>query len=208
MSRTRALLALAAVALLGACTVLHAVTRQQDRRYTSVAPGTYVVDPRHCSVVFSVDHLGFSHFIMRFDRVSGRLLWPQAGITQARVRARVATSSIDTNDAALDAELRGPAMLDSARHAAIAWSASGWRPTGPDRGDLPGVLRLGRARVPLVLHVRFNGFGIDPVDGAPTLGFSARGSFSRARLGLRAWPGFIGDRVHLRIEVEFVRARS
>ncbi len=208
LSRARALLVLAGVSLLSACAVLHGFARQQDRRYASVAPGIYAIDPRHCSVIFSVDHLGFSQFTMRFDRVSGRLVWPPEGIAHARVLARVDTASIDTNDAALDAELRGPSMLDSARRAHIDWNASGWRPTGRDRGDLPGVLTLGRSRAPLVLRVRFNGYGIDAVTGAPTLGFSARGTFSRAQLGLRAWPGFIGDTVHVRIEAEFVRARG
>ncbi len=195
-----------AIAALSACTVVHAVTRQQDRAYASVAPGTYVIDPHHCSVIFSVDHLGFSDFTMRFDRVAGRLVWPAGGIADAIVRAHVDTSSIDTNDPALDAALRSAAMLDAARRPAIAWSASGWRPTGRNRGDLAGVLRLGGHSEPLALHVRFNGHGIDPLTGDATLGFSATGSFSRAKLGLQAWPGFVGDVVRLRIEAEFVAA--
>ena len=194
-----------ASAALSACAIVHGVTRQQDQAYASVAPGRYVIDPRHCSVIFSVDHLGFSQFTMRFDRVAGRLDWPAAGIAAASVRAQVDTSSIDTNDRQLDAELRAPAMLDAARQPTIDWSAAGWRATAPDRGDLSGMLTLGDHRAPLLLHVRFNGYGVDPLTGKATLGFSATGSFSRARLGLHAWPGFIGDAVHLRIEAEFVR---
>jgi polyisoprenoid-binding protein YceI len=195
-----------AIIALSACAALHGLTRQQDRAYASVPPGRYVIDPRHCSVIFSVDHLGFSDFTMRFDRVAGHLRWPAGGIAQATAQAHVDTSSIDTNDAELDAALRSATMLDAARHPTIDWSASGWQPTGRDHGDLAGVLALGRYREPLVLHVRFNGYGVDPVTGKATLGFSATGSFSRARLGLRAWPGFVGDVVHLRIEAEFVAA--
>ena len=202
----RALTVAGSAAALGSCSVLHAVTRQQDQREASVPVGRYLIDPRHTSVVFSVNHLGFSDFTLRFDKVAGQLDWPAGGISSARVRARVATASVDSNDPALDAQLRSPALLDAVRRPSIEWRASGWRPTAPGRGDLRGVLTLGRSTEPLVLHARFNGYGVDPLTGKPTLGFSASGEFSRTGLGLRAWPGFVGDRVRVRIEAEFVAA--
>ena len=202
----RILAVAAGVTALASCSVLHAVTRQQDRREARVPAGRYVIDPRHSSVVFSVDHLGFSDFTLRFDQVAGQLDWPAGGISAARVRARVATASVDSNDPALDAQLRSPAMLDAARQPFIDWVGSGWRPTAPGRGDVQGMLTLGRSSEPLRLHARFNGYGVDPITGKPTLGFSATGEFSRAGLDLRAWPGFVGDTVRVRIEVEFVAA--
>ncbi len=202
----RALAGLLAATALAGCSVLHAATREQDRSLAAVAPGTWRIDPSHCSVVFSVDHLGFSRFIMRFDRVAGTLHWPARGVAGASIHAWVATASVDTNDPQLDAELRSPAMLDAARHRYIEFQGSGWRATGPARGDLEGVLRLGKASEPVVLHLRFHGYGVDPVTGQPTLGFSARAAFSRAGLGLRAWPGFVGDTVRLHVEAEFIPA--
>ncbi len=189
---------------LGACSSLHALTRQQDAHLAQVPPGVYRLDPRHCSVTFDVDHLGFSRFVMRFDHVGARLDWPATGAGSARLQAWVASASIDTNDALLDRELRGPAMLDARHHARITLRADGLHDLRGDRGLVHGELRLGRTVEPIVLHVRFHGYGIDPINGLPTLGFSARASFSRARLGLLAWPGVVGDSVHLRIEAEFV----
>ncbi len=194
------------VLALGGCAELRSALRVQDSSLASVPAGTYRLDPEHCSVVFSVDHLGFSRPIMRFDRVHATLRWPAGGATQASVEASVRTDSVDTNVPLLDRELRSPAMLDAARHPYLRLRAQGWRPTSARRGDVAGMLMLGRERVPLVLHVRFNGYGVDPVTGAATLGFSARGSFSRDQLGLKAWPGLVGDTVHLRIEAEFLAA--
>jgi polyisoprenoid-binding protein YceI len=201
------LAALAACVLaLSACAELRSALRVQDSSLASVPAGTYQLDPEHCSVVFSVDHLGFSRPVMRFDRVQATLRWPAGGAPEASVEARVRTDSVDTNVPLLDRELRSPAMLDAARHPYLRLRAQGWHPTSARRGDVTGMLMLGRERVPLVLHVRFNGYGVDPVTGTPTLGFSARGSFSRDQLGLKAWPGLVGDTVHLRIEAEFLAA--
>ena len=197
----------AGVLALGGCAQLRSALRMQDSRLAAVPAGTYRLDPEHCSVVFSVDHLGFSRPIMRFDRVQATLRWPPGGAAEARVEARVRTDSVDTNVPLLDQELRSPAMLDSARHPYLLLRARGWHPSSARRGDVAGLLVLGRERVPLVLHVRFNGYGVDPVTGVATLGFSARGSFSRDQLGLKAWPGLVGDTVHLRIEAEFLAAR-
>ena len=206
--RRRLLLGGLAAALpgLGGCADLRSALRMQDRDMAAVPAGSYRLDPQHCSVVFSVDHLGFSRFIMRFDHVRATLQWPRAGASAAVVDARVRSDSIDTNVPLLDRELRSPAMLDASRNPFIRWRATGWRATGPRRGDVSGLLTLGRRSIPLLLHVRFNGYGIDPVTGAPTLGFSARGEFSRSQLDLKAWPGLVGDTVHLHIEAEFVAA--
>jgi polyisoprenoid-binding protein YceI len=208
--RRRLLLGGLAAMLLGldGCADLRSALRMQDRDLAAVPAGSYRLDPEHCSVVFSVDHLGFSRVIMRFDHARATLQWPRGGVSTARVEARVRSDSIDTNVALLDRELRSPAMLDAARHPYIRWRADGWRATGPRRGDVSGMLTLGRASTPLLLHVRFNGYGIDPVTGAPTLGFSARGEFSRNQLGLKAWPGLVGDTVRLHIEAEFVAAAT
>ena len=191
--------------LLGGCSDLRAVTRMQSRDLAAVAPGTYRLDKHHWSVVFDVDHLGFSRYVMRFDRAGATLVWPPAGPSGASVRAWVRTSSIDTNDPALDSLLCGAGMLDCRRHRLLRLQASGLRMVDADHGLLRATLSLGRHAVPLLLHVHFHGYGVDPVDGLTTLGFSARGSFSRTRLGLPAWPGLVGDTVRLRIEAEFVR---
>ena len=198
---------LAGVLALGGCAELRSALRMQDGSLSAVPAGEYRLDPEHCSVVFSVDHLGFSRPIMRFDRMQATLQWPAGGAAGASVQASVQTDSVDTNVPLLDQELRSPAMLDVARHPTLRLRAQGWHPTSARRGDVTGVLMLGRARVPLVLQVRFNGYGVDPVTGVATLGFSARSSFSRDQLGLKAWPGLVGDTVHLHIEAEFLAAR-
>ncbi len=196
--------------LLAGCTPLRALTRHQDRQFADVAPGVWRLDPQHWSVSFDVDHLGFSRFVMRFDRAGAVLRWPKAGAAgapAASLQAWVESASVDTNDSALDAELRGPAMLDARRQPRITLQADGLRDLRGDRAVLRGVLRLGEHREPVLLHLRLRGYGVNPIDGLPTLGVSARGEFSRERLGLPAWPGLVGDTVRLHIEAEFTHQR-
>jgi polyisoprenoid-binding protein YceI len=57
----------------------------------------------------------------------------------------------------------------------------------------------------VVLDLKFNGYGVDPLTKENKLGFSAQGHFSRSQFGLGTWYPAVGDDVRVRIEAEFAR---
>jgi len=191
--------------LLGSCTAMRVVTHTTNADPVAAPAGAYQLDARHCSVVLDVDHLGYSRFVMRFDRVSAALDFVSPRPEGSRVVALIDAASIDTNDAALDQQVKGPALLDSDRGPSIRFESTGIRRTGAATGEMTGTLTILGRSVPVVLQVTFNGGAPNPLTGAQTLGFSATGWFDRSDFGLTTWFPAVGNRVNVAIQAEFVK---
>ena len=204
--RLPALLLLAAQ--LVSCTALRVVTHETDVNPVNAPAGTYRLDPRHWSVSFDVEHLGYARFVMRFDRVRATLDAVPAAPEKSRVTASSEAASIDTNVPELDRLVAGPDMLDAARHPEIRFESRNIRRTGARTGEMTGDLTIGGRTRPVTLAVTFNGSAPNPLTGADVLGFSAQGRLDRSAWGLNAWWPAVGNEVRVRIEAEFVRPRN
>jgi polyisoprenoid-binding protein YceI len=195
--------ALAAAGLLWACTPLRVVTHSVSHEATTVPAGRYELDAHHWSVVFDVDHLHYSRFVMRFDRANAQLDWPAAGLDGATVEATLDASSLDTNVPQLDQMVKGTQMLDVARYPQIRFVSTRFEHTGEARGLLTGDLTIRGITQPVALDVTFNGYAPNPLTKQATVGFTASGHFSRAKFGLTTWYPAVGDDINVRIEAEF-----
>lgn len=199
---------LAVVSLLAACTAARVVTHRVNDDPVAAPAGTYRLDPNHASVIFDVDHLGFSRFVARFRRVEAVLEAVPAAPEESRLRATIEAASIDTNVAELDGMLKGRDMFDVANHSDIGFVSTALKRTGPKTGEMTGDLTIRGQSHPVTLAVTFNGAAPDPLTGEDKLGFSAEGSFDRSQWGLSAWWPAVGNEVHVRIEAEFAKERD
>jgi polyisoprenoid-binding protein YceI len=197
--------AIALATALGACTPLQVVTHTVTQTETRVPAGQYKLDPHHTSVVFNIDHLKFSHFTMRFDRVAGEIDWKAGGLDTSQVEVTIDAASIDTNVPLLDKMVKGSDMLDVERNPQIRFVSTHFERTGEARGKLTGDLTIRGVTQPVTLDVTFNGYGNDPLTKADTLGFSATGQFSRSKFGLTTWYPAVGDEIHVIIQTEAAR---
>lgn len=195
--------ALCAACLMFACTPLRVVTHSVSSAAAEVPAGHYVLDPHHWSVVFDIDHLHYSRFVMRFDRVTAQLDWRAGGLNSAMVEATIDAASLDTNDPQLDQQVKGAQMLDVARFPQIRFVSTRFEQTGDARGTLTGNLTIRGVTQPVTLDVTFNGYAPNPLTKQPTVGFAATGRFSRAKFGLSTWYPAVGDDIDVRIEAEF-----
>lgn len=192
-----------ALAVLPGCTALRVVTHHPTTDLSGMPAGRYTLDPHHASLHFKVMHLGYAHYVGRFDRFSAEIdLVPEAP-TRSTVSAEIETASIDTNNATLEEMLRAPSMFDSAAHPLARFVSRELVMTGEGRGVLRGELTVKGRTGPVELAVTLNGAAPNPVTGAPTLGFSATGTLPRSAFGLGAWIPAVGDDVRLEIEAEF-----
>lgn len=201
--RRVAWVALGAACLLASCTPLRVVTHSVSSAETAVPPGRYELDPHHWSVVFDVDHLHYSRFVMRFDRARAQLDWRAGGLENATVEATLDAASLDTNVPLLDQMVKGTQMLDVARYPQIRFVSTRFERTGATRGTLTGNLTIRGVTQPVTLDVTFNGYAPNPLTKQPTLGFAASGHFSRTQFGLSTWFPAVGDEIDVRIEAEF-----
>ena len=177
----------------------------QTTEVASLPEGAYRLDPDHATILFKIDHLGFSKLVGRFDRFDATLDFDPEAPESSRLVVTIDPASIDLGLPAFEEDLRGPGWLDVARFPDARFESRTIAITGADAGVISGDLTLHGVTAPVTLDVTFNGGGSNLLTGAYTLGFAARGSVSRGTFGLGALAPAIGDEVVLEIHAEFLR---
>ena len=182
---------------------------------TEAKAGAYKLDKAHASLIFRVNHLGFSQYTARFRRFDAELQFDPAKPAAMRVSATVDPASIETDfpdPAKLDfnAELRGDKFLDTVKFPAITFRSTAVELTGANTARVKGELALHGVTRPMALDVTFNGgYAGHPMDPQSRIGFSARGVLKRSEFGMIYGipaPGTtmgVSDAVEVQIEAEF-----
>lgn len=174
--------------------------------------GEYRLDKYHATIIFSVNHLGFSNYTSRFTSFDATLNIDPANLTSAQIEA-----TIDANSLALENpppgfldELRGPRWLDTGKYPQIIFKSTSVTLTGPDTADVTGDFTLHGVTKPVTLQVKFNGgYPGHSMDPNARIGFSAHGVFKRSDFGIAYGvpePGStmgVSDEVKVQIEAEF-----
>jgi polyisoprenoid-binding protein YceI len=199
-----ALLALA----LGACATAASVLYPVNENAFKARAGDYTIDPAHTTVIFAVDHLGFSTYYGRFNEISGRLTLDTEHPEKSEAAVRIAAASLDTPSDALDEKLKASEMFDAARHPEIVFATTRVVRTGDNAADVEGMLTVKGVSKPVTLKATFHGSGTMPLTGAKVAGFDAKATIKRSEFGLDAWKGFVGDEVSLIIAAEFAAAKG
>jgi polyisoprenoid-binding protein YceI len=180
-----------------------------------VPAGAYTLDRSHASLIFRVNHLGFSNYTARFKQFDAQLQFDPAHLEAANVMASVDARSIETDfpdPAKIDfnAYLQGEQWLDAARYPQMTFRSTKVELTGPDAVRISGEFTLRGVTRPLTLEAKFNGgYAGHPMDPHARIGFSAHGSLKRADFGMSfgiPQPGStmgVGDNVDIVIEAEF-----
>jgi polyisoprenoid-binding protein YceI len=165
--------------------------------------GAYALDRQHASLVFKIDHLGFSKYVGRFERFDAGLDFDAAGPETARVEAAIDMNSLDVADDEFAKTLMGPDWFDSARFPQAVFRSTAIERTGETSGRVTGDLTLHGVTRPVSLAVEFNGGADDVIRGAYVVGFSAVGTISRSAFGVDRLKGLIADEVEISVEAEF-----
>ena len=169
------------------------------------AAASYVLDPEHTTIAFLVTHIGYAKVLGRFKNTQGSFVFDETAGELGEVEVTVAAASVSTDHEARDEHLQGRDFLDSERHAAITFVASGARRTGDRTFEVEGDLTLLGTTRPLTLQATLNKSAEYPIgDRAHVLGVSARGRLRRSEFGMPYGidNGWVGDEVELIIELE------
>ncbi len=193
-----------ALVLVAACASLAAPRVKTEPQ--ALRSGQYALDKTHAALTFKIDHMGFSKFVGRFERFDASLDFDAGNPTTARVQAIIDVASLDIANDAFAATLIGAQWFDAARYPQARFVSTHVERTGDRTGRVTGDLTLHGVTAPVTLDVVFNGGAQDLLRGAYIVGFSARGSVSRADFGIDKYDGIIGDEVGIEIEAEFERS--
>lgn len=179
---------------------------------TEAPAGPYTLDKAHSTLLFRVNHIGFSRYTASFKNFDATLELDPKNPETASVTATIDPRSLQIAAPPLGFldKLLGPQWLNASEHPEITFKSTAVGMTGENTARVAGDLTMRGVTQPVVLDVTFNGgYAGHPYDPNARIGFSARGSFSRSAFGVDYGvpePGTtmgVGDTVEVVIEAEF-----
>jgi polyisoprenoid-binding protein YceI len=180
-----------ALVALGCCTTLPAAIE------------SYVIDPVHSSVGFSIRHF-VAKVPGKFNKFNGTVTIDRENAANNRAEATIESASIDTGNQKRDDHLRTADFLDAARLPKITFKSTAWSKTGDDTYDVTGDLTIKDVTKPVVLKVTALGFGPGS-GGAQLSGWEATAKINKKEFNVKDPPmldAALGDEVTVTINLE------
>lgn len=149
----------------------------------NVRAETWVIDPVHSSIDFSVKHMMLSNVTGEFDKFSGAITANDDDPKSVEIEVTIDASSVDTRNEKRDGHLKSPDFLDVAKYPTITFKSVKIEPESDNQWKVTGNLTLHGVTKLVVLEVT----GPTPevkVMGAPHRGASATTTINRQDFGV------------------------
>lgn len=181
-----------------------------------IPSGAYQLDPTHASVNVSVQHLGLSPYVMRFESFDMALTLDTENPANSSVTATIDPASVSTplqDDGSFNAEIAGPGFLDSAAFPTIEFASTSVELTGETTATVTGDLTFMGVTSEISMEVELTGaIESHPFANAPAVGFVATGAFDRTVFGYEGLTQLVGNgasivspEVEFMISAEFIK---
>ncbi len=182
------------------------LTPDFNTEITEVRAGAYTLDPDHATLLWKINHLGFSTFIGRFNDFDAALDFDPEDVENASLEVVINTAGLDINNETFAEELRGDDWFNVEQFPqAVFRTTSFVEAIDEDTFVFQGDLTLLGVTAPINLEINFHGAGRNFLTRSYTVGFSANGTFQRSDFGLDRFTSFgVGDDIELEIHVEFM----
>ena len=198
----RFLLILVCSALLFSCDRL--VTPNFETEIHELRSGQYAVDKDHVTMLFKINHLGFSTYIGRFNDIDATLDFDPENLENSTLEVVINMLGIDVNNPDFEEELRGSNWFDVENFPQALYRTTSFLESNENTFMFAGELTLLGTTAPVNLSINFHGGGRNFLTRRYTLGFSASASFQRSDFGMTRMVAFgVGDDIELEIHVEF-----
>jgi polyisoprenoid-binding protein YceI len=169
--------------------------------------GTWVIDPIHSEIGFSVRHLMVSKVRGRFEKFEGEIVTGE-DILDTRATVTVDLTSINTGNQDRDNDLRSSNYLEVDEYPTMTYLSTGLSADG-DKYIADGELKVRELTNTLPLEVEFHGISRDPWGGTRA-GLSATGEINRKDFGVSfdipmdGGGVVVGEKVQIHLEIEAV----
>ncbi len=194
---------MSAVAALSVAFAQQAAAQAVTADPAAVRSGAYKVEAYHTQVGFTLSHLGISPFSGVFHDVAGTLVLNAADPAGSRLNITVPVASVLTTVAPLDDMLKGKDWFDAAAFPTATFASTQVRRTGPSTAVIEGNLTLHGVTKPVQLEAQLVGSGLNILDNAYSVGFTAKGVIKRSDFGIKTYLPAVGDDVELTITSAF-----
>jgi len=164
---------------------------------------TWSIDPAHSSINFEVRHLSVSNVHGSINDLKGNVVYDEKDITKSSVQATAETSSVNTNNAKRDQDLKSPKFFDVEKYPQLTFKSTSLSNAG-GKLTLTGDLTLNGVTKTVTLDVDGPAPAQTDKNGKTRSGFSASGKLKRSDFNVgSSYPGaVIGDDVKFSIDVE------
>ena len=164
----------------------------------------YKIDPAHSFIQFRISHLGIAWVIGRFNTLEGNFTYdPAAGPSAQKVSVTIDPSSVDTNHAERDKDLRSSNFLEVETYSEATFVSTGYSGDA-DGGTLTGDLTLHGVTKSISFPVKLIAEGNDPWGGYRA-GFEGRYTLVRMDFGMAKDLGPKARSFELELSIEGIR---
>ncbi|NNM60077.1 MAG: polyisoprenoid-binding protein [Legionellales bacterium] len=168
---------------------------------------SYTLDPSHTYVLWHINHFGFSNPSGKW-MTTGTMVFDQKHPAKSSVSANIQLSGLVTGVPELDQHLQEPLFFDVKQYPTAHFESTKVTVTGSDTANVQGNLTLHGVTKPVILHVKLNKIGINPITNNPSIGFSATATLKRSDFGITTLLPGISDTVQLDIQAEAYSLRT
>ena len=175
---------------------------------TVLAAGKYAIDPVHCHIGFSVQHIVINKIRGRFNDYTGAIVYDEQDITKSSVEITIKAASINTDFKFRDDHLRAPDFFDVAKYPEITFKSTRIEKRGAAYAAV-GIFTLHGVAKEIVLPFKINGKSI--FQGETHLGVEAAIVIDRRDFGMN-WNAtletgglVVGNDVTIELNIEAVK---
>jgi polyisoprenoid-binding protein YceI len=167
---------------------------------------TWVSDPNHSEVDFTITHLTITNVHGRFGKVAATITFNESDITKSTVTATIGVDTVDTGVDQRNTHLKSPDFFDVANLPTATFTSTSVAKNG-NHLTVTGNLTLHGVTKPVVLDVEGPVGPVQGMDHKQHVGFSATTTISRSAFGIgpKFGPSMVGDDVKLSIDLDVAK---
>ena len=172
----------------------------------ALAQTTWVSDPNHSEIDFTIIHMSVSKIHGHFGNVKATIVYNDADVTKSTVTATIGVDTVDTGVDQRNTHLKSPDFFDVATMPTATFTSTSVAKSG-NHLTVNGNLTLHGVTKPVVLDVEGPTPPITDPQGKTHSGFSATTTLDRTAFGIGSkFPAaMLGDEVKLEIELEVIK---
>ncbi len=169
------------------------------------APEKYQIDKEHTTILFFVNHGGFSDKVGRFTDYDGYFSFDEKNPKLSHVEITFRTAGIETGSSALDKILQEKLWFNTKQYPEAKFKSSQVNITGNNTANVIGWFTLLGKEKSATLNVVFNKAATNPVSKNYIAGFSVDTVINRSDFGMNNLVPMIGENVRIHAEIEGIR---
>ena len=168
------------------------------------APVTYKIDPNHTNVLASWSHFGFSNPSLNFGQADGTIVYDADKVSASSVQVTLPLTGLSALADQFYEHLTSADWFDAAKYPAATFKSTKVESAGEGKLKVTGDLTVKGVTKPVVLDVKLNKAGVQPLAKREAIGFDATTTVKRSEFGLGNYVPNVSDEVLLRITTEAI----